>query len=108
MKGDAWEAGHRMPFIARWPGKIAAGSKSDQTICFTDMMATFASASGKPLAAGVGEDSYDLLPLLTGLVSGWTGSLRAGLGVPLAGAVVMGCLGLAGWRSESAWSRQQP
>jgi fucose permease len=57
------------------------------------------------VAAGCGAS---LLPLLTGLVSGWTGSLRAGLGVPLAGAVVMGCLGLAGWRSERAWSRQQP
>jgi FHS family glucose/mannose:H+ symporter-like MFS transporter len=36
-----------------------------------------------------------LLPLLTGLVSGWTGSLRAGLGVPLLGALVMACLGWA-------------
>jgi len=74
MKGDIWEAGHRMPFIARWPGKIAAGSQSDQTTCFTDMMATFASASGKPLAPGVGEDSYDLLPLMMGRKI--TGSLR--------------------------------
>lgn len=74
MKGDVWEAGHRMPFIARWPGKIAAGSTCDQTICFTDMMATFASASGKPLVPDVGEDSYDLLPLLMGRKI--TGSLR--------------------------------
>jgi len=36
------------------------------------------------VAAGCGAS---LLPLLTGLVSGWTGSLRAGLGVPLVGAV---------------------
>jgi len=48
------------------------------------------------VAAGCGAA---LLPLLTGLVSGWTGSLRAGLGVSLAGAVAMGCLGLAGWQS---------
>ena len=74
MKGDIWEAGHRMPFIARWPGKIAAGSQCDQTICFTDMMATFASASGKPLAPSEGEDSYDLLPLMMGRKI--TGSLR--------------------------------
>src|SRR6056297_1374052 len=38
MKGDAWEAGHRMPFIARWPGRVAAASKSDATICFTDLL----------------------------------------------------------------------
>jgi FHS family glucose/mannose:H+ symporter-like MFS transporter len=41
-----------------------------------------------------------LLPLLTGLVSKWSGSLRIGLGVPLVATVVMGCLGLAGWRRE--------
>lgn len=74
MKGDAWEAGHRMPFIARWPGKIAPGSASDQTICFTDMMATFASAAGKPLADDTGDDSYDLMPLLMGHPA--TGPLR--------------------------------
>lgn len=66
MKGDAWEGGHRMPFIARWPGKVAAGTRSDQTICFTDMMATLAAVGGKPLAADQGEDSYDLTPLLLG------------------------------------------
>ena len=39
-----------------------------------------------------------LLPLLTGLVSKWSGSLRIGLSVPLIATFVMGCLGLAGWR----------
>jgi fucose permease len=42
-----------------------------------------------------------LLPLLTGLVSKWSGSLRIGLGVPLVAAVVMGCLGLVGWRQKN-------
>ena len=74
MKGDVWEGGHRMPFIARWPGRIASGTTSEQTISFTDMMATFASVAGKPLAAGDGEDSYDLLPILLGKPI--TGSLR--------------------------------
>ena len=41
-----------------------------------------------------------LLPLLTGLVSKWSGSLRIGLGVPLVAAVVMGCLGLAARRRK--------
>ena len=40
MKADAWEAGHRMPFIVRWPGKVEPASTSDQLICFTDVMAT--------------------------------------------------------------------
>jgi fucose permease len=43
-----------------------------------------------------------LLPLLTGLVSKWSGSLRIGLGVPLMAAVVMGCLGLVAWRQKNA------
>jgi len=66
MKGDAWESGHRMPFIARWPGKIAAGSTSDQLICFTDLLATFAAITGSTLPAGEGPDSFNFLPVLLG------------------------------------------
>ena len=65
MKGDAWEAGNRMPFIARWPGEIAPGSTNDHLICFTDMIATFAEMSGTSLPEGAGEDSRSILPLLT-------------------------------------------
>src|SRR5204863_3418030 len=35
MKGDIWEAGHRVPFIARWPGKINGATTSDETLCLT-------------------------------------------------------------------------
>ena len=66
MKGDAWEGGHRMPFIARWPGKIEANSVCDETICFTDLLATFAALVEAKLPADAGEDSYNLLPLLRG------------------------------------------
>ena len=64
MKGDAWEAGHRMPFIARWPDRIKAGSTSDEVICFTDMLATFAAIVGADLPRDAGEDSYSILPVL--------------------------------------------
>lgn len=40
MKADAWECGHRMPMIARWPEKVAAGSRCDATISFVDFLAT--------------------------------------------------------------------
>ncbi len=66
MKADVWEGGHRMPFIARWPGKIAAGSSSAQMVSFTDMLATFASLTGQKLPEGAGEDSFDFLPVLLG------------------------------------------
>ena len=67
MKADAWECGHRMPFIARWPGRIAAGSVTEQTICFTDLMATFARLNNVELPAGAGPDSFDISPVLLGL-----------------------------------------
>jgi arylsulfatase A len=66
MKGDAWEAGHRMPFIVRWPGRVKAGSVSDQPICFTDLLATFADICGAKLPAGAGPDSFSFLPVLQG------------------------------------------
>ncbi len=66
MKADAWEGGHRMPFIVRWPGKVKAGSVSKQTICFTDLLATFADVCGVELPADAGPDSFSLLPVLLG------------------------------------------
>jgi arylsulfatase A-like enzyme len=66
MKRDQWEGGHRVPFIARWPGHIQAGSVSDQTICLTDIMATCAAVSDASLPNAAAEDSFDLLPVLLG------------------------------------------
>lgn len=66
FKFDAWEGGHRVPFIARWPGKIEAGSVSDQLICHADLLATFAAITGVKLAAADGPDSFDILPALVG------------------------------------------
>lgn len=51
------------------------------------------------LAAGIGASS---LPLVTGLVSGWSGSLAIGLTVPLAGAVAMGVLAMVAVRPTRA------
>ncbi|MEX0321731.1 MAG: arylsulfatase [Puniceicoccaceae bacterium] len=66
MKRDQWEGGHRVPFIASWPGKIKPGSISHQTICQTDMMATFAAITGYSLPNDAAEDSFDVLPVLLG------------------------------------------
>jgi arylsulfatase A-like enzyme len=64
MKGDAWEGGHRMPFIVRWPQHVRPGSVTDQTICFTDLLATFAAVLEVDLPPDAGPDSFDLLPVL--------------------------------------------
>ena len=66
MKGALTEAGHRMPFIASWPGQIQAGSSCGELICFSDMMATIASLLGEKLPSYAGEDSFDVSPLLRG------------------------------------------
>jgi len=66
MKRDQWEGGHRVPFIARWPGKIKAGSTTDQTLCLTDAMATYAALVGANLPNNAAEDSYNMLPVLLG------------------------------------------
>ena len=65
-KSDAWEGGHRVPFIVRWPGKVGAGTRCDQLVHQTDLMATFAAVLGTTLPADAGEDSVNLLPLLEG------------------------------------------
>lgn len=66
VKRDAWEGGHRIPFLARWPGKIRAGGTSSETICLTDLMATAAALSGAKLPDNGGEDSYNIAPALLG------------------------------------------
>lgn len=66
MKADIHDAGHRIPFLARWPGKIAAGSVSDATGCLTDLMATAADIVGQKLPDNAGEDSFSLLPAFAG------------------------------------------
>jgi arylsulfatase A len=66
MKGALTEAGHRMPFIARWPGKVPAGSSCDELISFADILATVASLLGEKLPDDAGEDSFDISPLLRG------------------------------------------
>ena len=66
MKRDQWEGGHRVPFIACWPGKIRPNSTSDQTICLTDVMATCAAVVGAALPNDAAEDSYNVLPALLG------------------------------------------
>jgi len=64
QKSDIHDAGHRVPFICRWPGKIKAGTQSDQTICLTDVLATCAAVVGDTLPADAGQDSYSILPAL--------------------------------------------
>lgn len=64
IKRDMNEGGIRVPFIARWPGKIKPGTVSPHVGYFGDMMATFAELGGAPLPQGT--DSISLVPTLLG------------------------------------------
>lgn len=64
FKFDAWEGGHRIPFIAKWPGKIKPNTTSNQLISNVDMLATFAAITDQDLGANDGVDSYNILPAL--------------------------------------------
>ena len=65
-KADIWDGGHRIPFIARWPGHIKPGSTSSQLICLVDLFATVAELT-EGRVDGIGcEDSVSFLPALAG------------------------------------------
>ncbi|TWT87079.1 sulfatase-like hydrolase/transferase [Neorhodopirellula pilleata] len=66
FKFGAWEGGHRIPFIARWPGRIEPGSTSTQLICNVDLLASLASLTGQPLDEKQQVDSVNVLPALVG------------------------------------------
>ena len=64
MKGDHWEGGHRVPFIARWPSVIRSSSASDSMICFTDIMATLAAVVGDEFPEAAITDSHSFFPVM--------------------------------------------
>lgn len=66
QKSDIQEGGQRVPFIAHWPGRIAANSVSTQLVCLTDLFATVAELTGAKLVPGVAEDSMTFAPALLG------------------------------------------
>ncbi|MEF8796841.1 MAG: arylsulfatase [Salinivenus sp.] len=64
MKGDAWEGGHRVPLVARWPGHVPAGTSSDQLLTLTDLLPTIAALTGPALAPD-STDGTNLGPVIT-------------------------------------------
>lgn len=63
-KGQLYEGGIRVPFVARWPGKIQPGTSSDHISAFWDMLPTFAEVTGADVPVAV--DGISMLPVLTG------------------------------------------
>jgi arylsulfatase A-like enzyme len=79
-KNSNWEGAFRIPLLLRWPGKIEAGTVSNEIVQHHDWLPTFLAAAGEPeiidklkkgyQASGksfrVHIDGYNLLPYLTG------------------------------------------
>ena len=63
QKGTLYEGGLRVPFLARWPGRIAPGSQNNSPVSFADLLPTCAAAAGAPAPQ---TDGISLLPLLAG------------------------------------------
>jgi arylsulfatase A len=65
-KGSFFEGGIRIPFIVRWPGRSPAASVSDEVICHSDLMRSFATMLRAGLPEGSAPDSHDVLPAFAG------------------------------------------
>ncbi len=64
-KGSLFEGGTRVPFLVRWPGRVAPGV-SDALVCHVDLLHSLAELTGQALPAEAGPDSFNVLPALLG------------------------------------------
>jgi len=64
-KYSAFDAGTRVPFIVRWPGRVKSG-QSDALVSQVDLLASFAALTGRRLAPDDAPDSFDVLGALLG------------------------------------------
>ena len=65
-KAGTFEGGMRVPFIARWPGRIAAGERSDAIVAGIDVFPTALLLAGVPRPEDRLIDGIDIMPALTG------------------------------------------
>lgn len=75
MKHELLEGGMRIPAIVRWPGRIAAGSVSEQVMISMDWMPTLLAAAGTQPDPAYPPDGENLLPTLTARASPHTRKL---------------------------------
>jgi arylsulfatase A-like enzyme len=64
-KGSLLEGGHRVPAVAYWPGRIRAGTTTEQTVMGMDLFATMVSIAGAKIPAGLKLDGVDLAAMMT-------------------------------------------
>jgi arylsulfatase A len=107
-KADIFEGGHHIPFIVRWPSRVKAGTKTDQTVWLGDLMATCAEIVGAKLPDNAGEDSASILPLLEGKSSGPIHEAVVHHSINGSFAIRQGEWKLALCRDSGGWSAPRP
>ena len=65
-KATAWDGGYRVPFIARWPGRVPAGSMTGAMAMNIDLLPTIAEIVGVSMPPSATLDGRNILPVLTG------------------------------------------
>lgn len=63
--GAGYDGGYRVPFVARWPGRVPAGVRSNAIAMGIDLLPTFCALAGLPQPAGVELDGMDISAVLT-------------------------------------------
>ena len=107
-KADIFEGGHHIPFIVRWPAKVKPGTKSDQLLCLTDLMATCADILKVALPANAGEDSVSFLPALLGMDKGLLREALVHHSVNGTFAIRQGNMKLLMCKDSGGWSEPRP
>jgi arylsulfatase A-like enzyme len=70
FKATTWEGGVRVPFCAQWKGTLPAGKTYDQPVIQLDILPTCLAAAGAEISADWKLDGVNLLPYLTGQITG--------------------------------------
>jgi arylsulfatase A-like enzyme len=65
-KGQVYEGGIRVPFAARWKGRLGAGKTFDHPVISLDIFATAVALAGAAMPADRKMDGVNLMPHLTG------------------------------------------
>jgi arylsulfatase A-like enzyme len=65
-KGSTFEGGVRVPFIARWPGKVPAGRESDEPAAIMDLLPTLVTLAGGTVPNDRVIDGQDIWPVIAG------------------------------------------
>lgn len=104
-KADVWDGGHRVPLLVRWPGRVAADSRSAALVCLTDLMATCADLLGEKLPDDAGEDSVSFLPTLLGKADAPTREAIVHHSIDGAFAIRQGKWKLALCRGSGGWTK---